>query len=66
MSKMAIIYVSVHHQNTEKVANYLGFNNKCFDWNYIFEDYRFFKNDNKIKFLEEKEDFFKKHPSQLV
>lgn len=51
---------------TEKVANYLGFDNRCFDWNYIFEDYKFFKTDNKIKFLEEKEDFFKKHPSQLI
>ena len=51
---------------TEKVANYLGFDNKCFDWNFIFEDYKFFKTDNKIKFLEEKEDFFKKHPTQLI
>ncbi len=51
---------------TEKVREYMGFDERTFDWNYAFDEYTKFKTSNTIKFLEEKEDFFKKHPSQLV
>ncbi len=54
---------------TEKVADYIGFDkDKCFSWNYIFDD--FYKvldptRENKLTFLKEREDFFKKHQAQL-
>ena len=54
---------------TEKVATYLGLDlTKAFDWEYIFEEYSNLlinKTNPKFTFLKEKEDFFKKHPSQL-
>ena len=51
---------------TEKVREYLGFDERSFSWDYAFEDYSFFKTSPEISTLAEKEDFFKKHPSQLV
>lgn len=51
---------------TEKVREYLGFDERSFSWDYIFEDFTFFKSSPSIKTLQEKEDFFKKHPSQLI
>lgn len=52
---------------TENVADYLGFDKKkAFSWDYAFDDYKSIKKDGRIKFLAEKQDFFKKHPSQLV
>lgn len=52
---------------TENVAEYLGFDKtKAFSWAYAFDDYKAIKPKAKIKFIEEKFDFFKKHPSQLV
>ena len=53
---------------TENVANYLGLKENWSSWDYIFDDvYSVLKNkeNHTIKFLKEKEDFFKKHPSQL-
>ena len=54
---------------TEKVAKYLGLDlSKAFNWEYIFEEYGNLlidKTKAKFTFLKEKEDFFKKHPSQL-
>ena len=53
---------------TENVASYMNLSDKWHDWNYIFEDVYFFfedKKNHKFKTLKEKEDFFKKHPSQL-
>jgi methionyl-tRNA synthetase len=53
---------------TENVANYLGFKQGWNSWDNIFEDvYSLFENPtcHKIKTLKEKEDFFKKHPTQL-
>ncbi len=50
---------------TEKVREYLGFDERSFSWDYAFEDYSFFKSSPEIATLAEKEDFFKKHPSQL-
>ena len=54
---------------TENVATYLGFKENWSSWNTIFDNvYDLFenKNNHKIKELKEKEDFFKKHPSQLA
>ena len=52
---------------TENVADYLGFDKKkAFSWDYAFDDYKSIKKDGRIKFLAEKQEFFKKHPSQLV
>lgn len=54
---------------TEKVAEYIGFDkNKCFSWEYIFNSFYDIldKNRNrKLIFIKEKEDFFKRHQSQL-
>ncbi len=56
-------------KGTEKVAEYLGLDKeKAFNWEYIFEDainLLVNKENPKLTFLKEKEDFFKKHPSQL-
>ncbi len=54
---------------TEKVREYLGLSEKSFSWDYIFEPFYYFLDDaqeHKVKFIKEKEDFFKKHPSQLI
>jgi len=54
---------------TEKVAEYLGFDkSKCFSWENIFS--KFYNildksKENKLIFIKEKEDFFKRHQSQL-
>ena len=54
---------------TENVADYIGLDkNLCFDWQYIFDD--FYKvldktKSRKLKFLKEKEDFFKRSQYQL-
>ena len=54
---------------TEKVADYIGFDkSKCFNWEYIFNkfyDVLMPERKNKLTFIKEKEDFFKKHPTQL-
>ncbi len=55
-------------KGTKNVANYLGFKDNWHCWEYIFDDvYTLFedKYNHKLKTLKEKEDFFKKHPSQL-
>ena len=54
---------------TENVADYIGLDkNLCFDWQYIFDD--FYKvldkaKSRNLKFLKEKEDFFKRSQYQL-
>jgi methionyl-tRNA synthetase len=53
---------------TNNVANYLGFKEDWSNWDNIFENvYTLFENPNnhKLKELKQKEDFFKKHPTQL-
>ena len=56
-------------KGTEKVANYLGLDmKKAFSWDYAFEDYLNIltgRKNPKFTFLKEREDFFKKHESQL-
>ena len=52
---------------TENVADFLGFDKqKAFSWDYAFDTFKTIKTKPEIKFLAEKQDFFKKHPSQLV
>ncbi len=54
---------------TEKVASYIGLDKeKCFDWNYIFGTFYDVMDKNRnmaLTFIKEKEDFFKRHQSQL-
>lgn len=54
---------------TENVADYLGFDKSiCFDWKNIFGTYNDIldkSKERKIKILKEREDFFKRHQSQL-
>jgi len=50
----------------EMIREYLCVDDRIWDWKYIFEPVNFFmKEDHKLKFLEPRVDFFKKHPSQL-
>lgn len=53
---------------TNNVADYLGLNKNWHNWDYIFDDvYRFFENarNHKLKFLKEREDFFRKHQREI-
>lgn len=54
---------------TENVADYIGFDkDKCFDWNNILGKFESVLDKNKkrkLKKLNAKEDFFKRHQSQL-
>ncbi len=56
-------------KSSENVADYIGFDKeKCFDWNYIFDNFNEVLDKNKsrkLKFLKEREDFFKRHEYQL-
>lgn len=55
---------------TEKTAEYLNVDkDKFFSWDYIFEDLYFFfddKENHTLKTLQQKEDFYVKHPSQFM
>ena len=57
-------------KGSENVADYIGLDkNMCFDWNNIFEDFYNLldkSKNNKLKFLKEKEDFFKRSEYQLA
>ena len=54
---------------TENVADYIGFDKeKCFSWEYIFNKFYDIMDENrklKLTTLKEKEDFFRRHISQL-
>lgn len=56
-------------KGSENVADYIGLNKEiCFDWNNIFKDFFELLDENKakkLKFLKEKEDFFKRSEFQL-
>ena len=50
----------------EIIRDYLGVDERIWDWVYIFEPLAFFvEPGHRFKFLEPRVDFFKKHPSQL-
>lgn len=54
---------------SENVADYIGFDKSlCFDWTYIFDNFENVLDKSKkgkLKTLKSKEDFFKRHQSQL-
>lgn len=54
---------------SENVADYIGLDKeKLYDWNNIFNDFYFFLDESKnhkLKFLKEREDFFKRSEYQL-
>ena len=53
-------------QGCEKIREYLGVDERLWDWKYIFEPLCFFvKPDHQFLFLEPRVDFFSKHPSQI-
>lgn len=50
----------------ETIREYLGVDERIWEWKYIFEPLAFFtKTDHKLKFLESRVDFFRKHSSQF-
>lgn len=56
-------------QGTEMILEYLGFGEEFWSWDRIFDPvYSFMDNpaEHRLRFLEPRVDFFKKHPSQLV
>ena len=65
----AVLLHPVAPVGSELVASYLQVDqSKFFDWRYIFDDFYAFVEDkehHQLKTLYEKEDFFKKHPSQF-
>lgn len=69
MCKVAMVLLHpVTPKNTENLAKSLGVSDNIFSWDKIEEPiYEFFDNpkSHKPMFLEPKQDFFKKHPSQL-
>ncbi len=57
---------SIAPKGCEMLAEYLGVDEKVWNWEYIFEDLYFFCDENhSLKFLEPRVDFFEKHPSQF-
>ncbi len=53
-------------EGTEMVREYLGVDERLWDWAYIFEPLSAFMGDgHAFRFLEPRVDFFRKHPSQL-
>ena len=53
-------------EGTERVREYLCFDERLWDWTHINEPMNFFMNDgHSFKFLEPRVDFFVKHSSQL-
>lgn len=55
-------------KGTDLVREYLNIDKDIWSWNYIFEPIYFFynnPNEYKLKYLEPRTDFFKKHQSQL-
>ena len=56
-------------EGTEMILEYLNLEGDFWNWDNIFKPiYDFIKNqeEHKLKFLEPRVDFFKKHPSQLI
>ena len=53
-------------EGCEMIREYLEVDERIWEWEYIFEPLTFFiKDTHKLKFLEPRVDFFKKHESQL-
>jgi methionyl-tRNA synthetase len=55
-------------EGTEMIFEYLNLDENFWNWERIFEPVYFFMDnpvEHKLKFLEPRVDFFKKHPSQI-
>jgi|LSQX01.3.fsa_nt_gb methionyl-tRNA synthetase len=62
----AILMHPIAPEGTEMIREYLGADESFWSWDRIFEPVNAFtKAGHKLKFLEPREDFFKKHPSQF-
>lgn len=65
----AVLMHPIAPKGTEMILDYLGLGEKFWSWNWIFEPIYFFMEnpqEHKLKFLEPRVDFFKKHPSQII
>jgi methionyl-tRNA synthetase len=64
----AVLVHPIAPEGTERIAEYLRLDRPLWSWDTIFEPLGFFINDpaaHRLKYLEPRTDFFKKHPSQL-
>ena len=62
----AILLHPITPEGCETVREYLGADERLWDWTYVFETLGFFTEPgHRFKFLEPRVDFFRKHPSQL-
>lgn len=65
----AILMHPIAPEGTEMILEYLNLDENFWDWKWIFEPIYSFMNNpekHKLKFLEPRVDFFKKHPSQIM
>ncbi|HEX7712607.1 MAG TPA: class I tRNA ligase family protein [Bacillota bacterium] len=65
----AVLMHPIAPQGTEMILDYLNLGEEFWNWDRIFEPlYAFMKDpqNHKLKFLEPRVDFFKKHPSQIA
>lgn len=68
MRTAAVLMHPIAPEGTEMILEYLGFGDEFWNWDRIFEPiYAFIENpaEHKLKFLEPRIDFFRKHPSQI-
>ena len=66
---MAILVHPIAPEGCEMFREYLNVGEELWDWNHIFEPISFYVGDikkHKLKYLEPKVDFFKKHDCQLA
>lgn len=66
---MAILIHPIAPEGCEMFREYLNLGEELWDWSHIFEPVSFYITDvdsHKLKYLEPKVDFFKKHDCQLV
>ena len=64
----AVLMHPIAPEGTEMILEYLNLGEEFWSWDRIFDPvYSFMENpeEHKLKFLEPRVDFFKKHPSQI-
>lgn len=62
----ATLFHPITPEGCEKIREYLGVDERLWEWKYIFEPLTFFiKTGHKFKFLEPRVDFFRRHDSQF-
>jgi methionyl-tRNA synthetase len=65
----AVLMHPIAPEGTEMILDYLRLGEEFWSWDRIFDPiYSFMDNpqEHKLKFLEPRVDFFKKHPSQII